>query len=133
MKKKIIIAGVACFAVFAGVTVLAWKVFTVTNPYLIRPVTSSAAPNGASVGHSLNSGSRILSIVSSRDVVVVADPGASFNHEVVWLVEQPRKDGTQTLKEFRCDMPDHATLDQIKPLGSPVPTEIQQVADSGRW
>lgn len=117
----------------AGITAFAWNVLTVTDPCLVKPLTSSYAPASASVGHLEGGGSRILSIVSGSDIVVVADPGASFQHEVVWLVEQPRKDGGHTLKEFRCELPQHAAVDQIRPLGSPIPTKIQQTANGGRW
>jgi hypothetical protein len=86
-----------------------------------------------SVGHSVVSGSRTLSIVSSNDVAVVADPGVSFQYEVVWLVEHPRKDSTHTLMEFKCEMPQYAAIDQIKPLGSQIPPKIQRVADGGQW
>ena len=134
MKKKFLITGFAAgLTVLAGITVLAWEVFTITDPYLVKPLTSSLAPTTADVGHSVSSGSRTLSIVSSSDIIVVADPGASFKHEVVWLVERPRKDGGHTLREFRCELPDDAAIDQIMPLGSPIPTKIQQIADGGRW
>ena len=133
MKMKFIIAGIVVMAVLAGITALAWEVLTVTNPYVVSPLSSSPAPASASVGRSIGSGSRILSVVSSLDVVVVADPGASFKYEVVWLVELPRKDGSHALKVFRCDLPQHASVDQIRSLGSAIPTEIQQTADGRRW
>ena len=133
MNKKSIIAVFVSIAVLVGVTALAWEVLTVTDPYRVEPLTSSAAPSSASVGYSVSNGSRILSIVSSGDVVVVADPGESFRYEVIWLVEQPRKDGSHNLKEFRCDLPEYAVLDQIRPLSTPVPAKIQQVADREQW
>jgi hypothetical protein len=96
-------------------------------------VTSSPAPAGASAGYSVGSGTYTLSIVSNNDVVVVADPGASFQHEIVWLVERPRKSGSHTLMEFKCELPQCAAAGQIKPLGSPIPRKIQQVADGAQW
>jgi hypothetical protein len=71
-KKKLIVVGIL---VVAGISTLVWKAFTVTNPYLVKPLTFSPAPAGATVGHSLEHASRTLSIVSSNIVVVVADPG----------------------------------------------------------
>ena len=133
MKMKTIIAGIVGMAVLSGITALAWEVFTVTDPYVVTPLASSSAPANASAGHAVASGSRTLTIVSSSDVVVVADPGASFKHEVIWIVEQPRKDGSKTLKEFRCNLPEYAAVDQIKPPDSSIPTEIQQTANGHRW
>jgi hypothetical protein len=134
MKKSLIIAGVVLgLALFASVAVIAWTASTVTDPYLIRPLTSSPAPPGASVGFSVSSSTRTLSIVSSNDVVVAADPGASFRYEVVWLVEHPRKDKTRTLMEFKCELPQYAAVDHIHALGSQIPPKIQQVADGGQW
>lgn len=133
VKMKTIIAGITGVAVLTAITALVWEVFTVTDPYVVTPLASSTAPANASAGHAIGSGSRTLSIVSSSDVVVVADPGASFRHEVIWVVEQPRKDGSHTLKVFTCELPEHAAVDQIKPLGSAIPTEIQQTANGYRW
>lgn len=133
MKMKTIIAGITGVAVLAAITAVAWEVFTVTDPYVVTPLVSSSAPANASAGHAVGSGSRTLSIVSSSDVVVVADPGSSFKHEVIWIVEQPRKDGSHTLKEFTCNLPEYAAVEQIKPLGSAIPSEIQQTANGHRW
>ena len=133
MKKKSIIVSIAGFALLAGIAAFAWEVFTVTDPYVVSPLTSSPAPAGAKVGHSVSSGSRLLSIVSVSGVVVVADPGASFKHEIIWLVEQPKKGISHTIMEFTCELPQYAAVDQIRPLGSPVPTKIQKVADGRRW
>ena len=130
---KTIIVGITSVAVLAAIAALVLEVFTVTDPYVVTPLGSSTAPAGAHTGHTVGSGSRTLSIVSSSDVVVVADPGASFKHEVIWIVEQPRKDGSHTLKEFTCNLPEYAAADQIKPLGSSIPTEILQTANGHRW
>ena len=133
MKRPFIIAGVMLGLVLSvGVAAVAWKAFTITDPYLVKPLTSSPAPAGASVGHSVSS-TRTLSIVTSNDVVVVADPGASFQYEVVWLVERPRKDGAHTLMEFKCELPQYAAKDHINPLGSQIPPKIQRLADGEQW
>ena len=133
MKIKTIIAGLVGVAALVGVTALAWEALTVTDPYRVAPLTSYPASPGATVGHSVNSSTRILSVVSSGEVVVVADPGESFRYEVVWLVEKPTAGSARALKEFRCNLPEFATESQIRPLGTPVPARIQHVADSNRW
>jgi len=71
--------------------------------------------------------------VSNSEVVVVADPGESFQHEVIWLVEKPSSGTTAPLKEFRCELPKFATESQIRAIGTPVPAKIQQVANRNRW
>jgi hypothetical protein len=134
MKKMLIIAGVALgLVVLVGISAFAWKAFTITDPYVVKPLTSSPAPAGASVGHSVGSGSRTLSIVSTNNVVVVADPGASFQYEVIWLVERSRKDGAHTLTEYRCELPQYAAADHINPLGSQIPLKIQRIAERAQW
>src|SRR5689334_13867358 len=134
MKRPLVITCVVLgLALLVGVAAVAWKAFTITDPYLVKPLTSSPAPVGMSEGHSVSSGTRTLSVISSNDVVVVADPGASFQHEVVWLVEHPRKDGTHTLMQFKCELPQYAAVDHINPLGSQIPPRIQRVADGGQW
>ena len=134
MKKPLIMAGLVLgLAALFGAVALAWTTGTITGPYPVRPLTLLPASEGAIVGHSVVSGSRTLSIVSSNDVTVVADPGASFKHVVVWLVERPRKEGTHSLIEFKCALPQFADAGQIRPLGSTIPPKIQQVANGGRW
>jgi hypothetical protein len=132
MKRKLIVVGITFTIVLAaGISMLAWKAFTITDPYLVKPLTSSPAPPGATVGYSLATATRTLSIVTSNDVVVVADPGASFRYEVLWLVERPKKDGAGTLMEYKCKLPQYAAADHINPIGSQIPPKIQQIADGG--
>jgi hypothetical protein len=51
MKRPLLIAGVALgLVMLVCVAVGAWKLFTITDPYLVKPLTSSPAPVGASVG-----------------------------------------------------------------------------------
>ena len=133
MKKKPIIVGAIGVAGLIGMTALAWEVLTVTDPYRVEPLTSSPASGGATVGYSVNSSTGTLSIVSSGEVVAVADPGESFRHEVIWLVEKPSSGTDIPLKEFRCELPKFATESQIRPIGTPVPARIQQVANRNRW
>jgi hypothetical protein len=134
MKKPLIIVSVILgLVVLVGVVALAWRAYTFTGPYLVKPLSSSPAPAGTSVGYSFTSCSRTLSVVSSNDVVVVSDPGVSFQYEVVWLVERPRKGGAHTLTEFRCELPQHAAAGHINPLGSQIPPMIQEIADGGEW
>jgi hypothetical protein len=134
MKKKLIIAGVVLgTALVAAISLAVWKAATITDPYLVKPVTVSPAPEGAKVGHSVNSGTRTLSVISSNRVVVVADPGASFQYEVLWVVEQPRKDGSPALMEYKCQLPQYAAADHINPAGSKLPLKIQKTAGRDRW
>ena len=133
MKRELIVVGALLgILVVVGISMLAWKAFTITDPYLVKQLTSSPAPVRAAIGHSLENASPTLSIVSSNDVVVVADPGASFKYEVLWLVEHPRKSGASTLMEFRYELPKYAAADHINPIGSRIPPRIQQVADGGK-
>lgn len=129
-KKTFVVLGVVVVTV---ISMLVWTALTITEPYIVKPMASSPAPVGATVGHSVSSGSRTLSIVSSNDVVVVADPGASFRYEVIWLVERPRKDGANTLVEYKCELPKYAAADHINSIGSLIPPKIQQIADGGKW
>src|SRR5690606_23831069 len=115
--------------VSASAWILAWNVFTITDPYLVKPLASSDAGPGASQGHAVQAGN--LVVISTTDVVVVADPGASFAHEVLWLVEQPRADETLTLREYVFQSPPSATVNQIHPSGTPIPANVQRVADGG--
>lgn len=134
MKKALIIAGAVLGVVVAGaIAVGIWKAATITDPYLVKPVAVSPARNGARVGHSVKNGTRTLSIVSSNLVVVVADPGASFQHEVVWLVEKPRGDGNHTLMEYTCQLPQYSAAEHVKPVGSEIPPKIQNTAGGGQW
>ena len=134
MKKALIIAGAVLGVAVAGaITVGVWKAGTITEPYLVKPVKVSPAPNGARVGHSVKNGTRTLSIFSSNLVVVVADPGASFQYEVVWLVEKPRGDGSHTLMEYTCQLPQYAAAEHINAVGSELPPKIQNKAGGGQW
>jgi len=133
MRNGAVIIRLVGFVVAVGMAALAWEVVSVTEPYLVRPVDSATAPEGARVGYSIAPESRVLSVVSGSEATVVADPGSSFRHEVVWLVEEPRPNGSSELREFTCVMPEYATEASIRPLGTPVPAKIRQVADGSRW
>jgi hypothetical protein len=134
MRKALTVAGVALgVAIAGGVSVVVWNAISITKPYVVKPMTTLPAPKGAKVGHSIESSTRTLSIVSSNSVVVVADCGASFQYEVLWLVEKPREDGLHTLMEYRCKLPEYAVSDHINPVGSEIPPKIQKVADGNLW
>ena len=85
------------------------------------------------MGYSVKNGTRTLSIVSSNQVVVVADPGASFRYEELWLVETPRKDGSDALMEYTCQLPKYAVLDHINPPTAQPPSKIQRAAEARGW
>jgi hypothetical protein len=124
--KKILLG--AALTISACSAVLLSQVLAVTDPYIVKPIASQAARAGLTSGHFVDGAGRVLSVLSSNDVVVVADPGASFSHEVLWLVEQTRKTGDRTLMEFTYVLPQHAAPEHIKPLGSQVPAKLMQLA-----
>lgn len=134
MKKKLVIVGIAIGVLnVVGISALAWNVLTFADPYVVKPLTSTPVPIGSRVGYSIERATRTLSVTSSNDIVVVADPGASFQYEVLWLVERPRKDGSHSLIEYKCKLPQYATASHINPVGSQIPPKIQHVADGGQW
>jgi hypothetical protein len=134
MNKAFIIASaVLGIAVAGALTVAGWKVFRITDPYLVEPVTTLPAQNGAKTGHSIEGVTRVLSVVSSNRIIVVADPGVSFHYQVLWLVEKPRKDGSHTLMEYKCKLPKYVSADHLHPIGSEVPSRIQEIAEASQW
>jgi len=120
-------------AMLTGAGVLAWNFFTITDPYVVKLLSSSPAPLGSMTSFSVANDTRTLSVISSNDVVVVSDPGADFKYEVLWLVEHPRKTGTHALVEFRFKLPKSAAADKIELLGTEIPPKIRKVADGQLW
>ena len=56
MKKKLIVVGAALGVIVgAGISMIVWKALTITDPYIVTPLTSSPAPVGMTVGHSFES------------------------------------------------------------------------------
>jgi hypothetical protein len=134
ITKKLIMVGVTICVVFGGgISIFVWKAAHIISPYIVKPLKYSLAPVGSVVGFSIQSDTRTLSIVSSNDVLVVADPGVSFKYEELWLVERPRKNGDTSLLEFKFLLPEHATAEHINPISSRIPPKIQQLADDGSW
>ena len=126
MKKLLIL--LAFLVVMAGTCIL-FKVFTVTEPYVIKPINVVTATSGAPVNHVINTNTGILSVFSSNLVVVVADPGASFQHEVLWLVAVPRTDQSRELKEYRFKMPKFAMAEHVNEIGVALPDKIRKAAN----
>lgn len=125
-----IACGVICLAlVFLPVLLLEHAI----RPYVLEPMKAMPAPHGARVGHMVNTNARTLSVFSSNSVVVVADPGVSFQYEVLWLVEKPRKDKPAGLLEYKFSLPKYAMAEHINALGSKIPPGIQKVADGNQW
>lgn len=91
------------------------------------------APSDAKTGHTVDTATRTLSVVSRQKVVVIADPGASFSHEVLWIVEIPKKDGPNGLMTYQVEMPKFSVAEHIHPLGSDVPPKIAKLASGGQW
>jgi hypothetical protein len=134
MKRDLIITGIAvAVAVLAATSFGVWKFLTVTDPYRVEPISASPAPVGAKVGYTVKNDTRTLSIISSNRVVVVADPGASFRYEVLWLVERPRKDGSAALMEYTCKLPEFAAVDHIYPPTTQPPLKIQKASEAIGW
>lgn len=134
MKRVFKVVGVVVALIIAGaVAVVTFKAFTITEPFIVEPVTELAPPKGAKPGHEIKADTRTLSVFSSNLVVVVADPGASFQYDVLWLVEKPREDGSGMLMEYRCELPKHAVAEHINGIGSKLPPEILEAANGNRW
>ena len=134
MKRVLIITGIAvAVAVVAATSFGVWRFLTVTDPYRVEPITESPAPVGAKAGYTVKNDTRTLSIISSNRVVVVADPGASFQYEVLWLVERPRKDGSTALIEYSCKLPEAAAVDHINPPTAQLPPKIQKASEATGW
>jgi hypothetical protein len=130
MKKTLSIAAAA--VLLTGALVL-WKMGAATAPYAIRPIAVLAVSNDAVVGHTVDLAKRSLSVVSQREVVVVADPGASFQHEVLWLVEVPRSDGSSDKRLYRFETPKFAVAQHIHPIGAALAPNIAKFASNGHW
>ena len=110
-----------------------YEVMTVTDPYVIKPISVVSAQLGAQTGHTVNREENTLSVVSSNHVIVIADPGSSFQYEVLWLIEKSARDKSDKLLLYKYDLPQHAASEHINPLGSKIPTDIQRIADANRW
>jgi hypothetical protein len=134
MKKGLTVAGITVAVVaMAAASFGAWKLLTVTDPYRVEPITASPAPTGAKVGYTVKMDTRTISIVSSNQVVVVADPGTSFRYEALWLIERPRKDGSASLIEYACKLPEFAAVDNIHPPTAQPPPKIQKASEAIGW
>lgn len=133
MKKLLIPAClVIVVAIDAAVGFLIFQGVTITDPYIIKPTSQLPARGDANVGHTIKTGTHTLSVVSRKNVVVIADPGASFKYEVLWLVKKPREDRSDNPVEYQYALPEYALAEHINPIGSETPPKIQRVAE-GRW
>ena len=131
MKKVFIVAGMFVgFALLAAVMLSVWKFATITDPYCVEPISVSVASGGAKVGYSVKLETRPLSVSSSNEVVVVADPGTSFRYEVLWLVERRRSDGTHGLMAYTYKLPRFAAVNHINAPTTEPPPEIRKAAGS---
>ena len=134
MKKTLVVValvvGVLCAT---AILIFFLRAAAFTEPYMIKPMTASPAPNGVKVGHTMNANTRTLSVFSSNAVVVVADPGVSFQYEVLWIVEQQRNDKSDDLLEYRFELPEYAVAEHINPIGSEIPPTILKAANGNQW
>lgn len=111
-----------------GMAVLGWKAFSVTDPYVVPPRSSSPAPAGAQAGYAVTG--RTLTVTSARDVVVVADPGESFKYLPLWIIERPGQDGALTTREY--ELSPYTPAEKIHPPGEAAPEEIREAAEGWR-
>lgn len=131
MLKKVLIAlGLVAAAGFAGLVVM---VRTATAPYAIAPISVTPTPDDTPIGHAIDDNTRILSVFSPAPVVVVADPGVSFQYEVLWLVTVPQPGRASQMKEYRFELPEHAAADKVNALDAQIPPEIVAVASRNDW
>ncbi len=107
------------------------RLLGVTDPYVIRPLSVSVAAPSAKVGCTIDG--KTLSVVTSNDVVCVADPGVSFQYEVVWLVLRPPTAPTQELRVHTFELPAYADPDHVNGLDTEVPLDIVKVASDNKW
>ena len=106
---------------------------SVTEPYIISPISTLPAPEGSTIGHTIDIDTRTLRVCSSNAVVVVADPGVSFLYEVLWIVAMPRAERLDNLVEYTYKLPEYAKAEHINPLGSEIPDDIAKVAAGCQW
>lgn len=103
---------------------------SVTSPYLIKPASRVSPPVGAAPGTSFNASTHSLSVVSDVPLVVVADPGKSFKHEVIWVIAQAAEKKEEPM-EYRFNLSEYTVEKHIHPPGVTVPPEIKKAAN--RW
>ena len=129
--KKVFIA--AAVVLVAAVTFLLLSSIGVTDPYVVRQMAVLSAPSDAKIGHTVDTITRTLLVVSRKEVVVISDPGASFKYEVLWIIEHSRKDGSSDPRLYRAEMPKFAVAEHIHPVGSTLPPKIAKFATGGQW
>jgi hypothetical protein len=130
MKKALILAVVV---VAAGILFLAVKLINVTDPYVVKPVAVLPAPIDAKMGYTVDAATRTLSVVSRKEVVVVSDPGAFFSHEVLWILQVPKKEESRDPVLYRVELPKFADTAHIKLQGSDTPPKIAKFANGDQW
>ncbi|HEY5754028.1 MAG TPA: hypothetical protein VIT21_12825 [Chthoniobacterales bacterium] len=119
----------AIVAVGAYVTYCA---LSITDPYVVEASEIRLVPHEVEEGFRVDIEHRVLSVVSDKEIVLVADPGFSFHHEVLWLVEKPRKASSTESREFRFELPEYAKVDQIFFSDASTPLHVLKTA-SGSW
>ena len=117
--------------VVSGAVFCISKLLGVTDPFIIESLSVSPAAPDAIIGYSIDG--NVLSVVSSNDVVCVADPGISFQYVVVWLVPLPPATPMQELRVHKYGLPKYADPDHINGLDAEVPADIAEVASDNKW
>ena len=130
MKRAFVILSIVAVA---GLIWLAVELDTCTDPYVVKPTVILPAPSDTKIGHSFDATTHTLSVVSRNEVIVVADPGASFSYEVLWLWEVPPKGGSDRLMLYRVQLPEFSDDEHINPLGAKAPPKIAKFASGDKW
>jgi hypothetical protein len=123
------IVGLIGLAIIGVVAAVVIEFCTMFDPYIVEPISASPAAQGSSVGHAITG--RALLVVSSNAIVCVADPGASFHHEVLWIVARPRTE--RGLIEYSFQLPENADPNHVNGLDADVPDEIVSAATESKW
>jgi hypothetical protein len=132
---KIITTTLALLAILV-VTVIGYAgytAFTVTDPYVVKPASIEPAKKEAIIGYSFDKESKTLSVTTSKDVILVADPGKSFKYVEIWILERPRASNDTLLSEYKFHVSEFAQDDKIHFANTEIPTEIAKVAQRTEW
>jgi hypothetical protein len=127
MKKLLLIT----FALtIAGLTVVAYEIMRVTEPYRIEPISVALASKDSVVGYTLDEKNETLSVVSYEEIVLVSEP--SFLYDVIWLV--PIKSGVPgKLTEYKYKLSKYARKEHINHMDVMIPEKILQIAARTSW
>jgi len=129
MKKRKIAVCLLGIAIASIVAFFSYSAMTATKPYIVKPSSFRTASNDLQTGYSFDHSTHVLSVASSKDVVVVCDPGKSFRYVVTWIIERPRKtnDLIPVVKHYHLSK--FSEYDHIHAPTSECPPEILKAAN----